>query len=195
MQIAGMLLGCILLGAGPTSGHPVRSAEIVTEAMLLPVGSTIAGQPLTLVAALGSTGDRGQQLRVVRAYWRLAQAIAEYRFCADHARTLGQIRTGSRGDAMVRLAEATAAAQLREAELNAMRFQYELAEFARLPTGSPLPLPGDRRSGRRGPGRRRRLGGRHRESPIRQGGRGRRRRVQPGTVAPATGVHARRVRL
>jgi len=144
MQIAGMLLGCILLGAGPTSGHPVRSAEIVTEAMLLPVGSTIAGQPLTLVAALGSTGDRGQQLRVVRAYWRLAQAIAEYRFCADHARTLGQIRTGSRGDAMVRLAEATAAAQLREAELNAMRFQYELAEFARLPSGSPLPLPGDR---------------------------------------------------
>ena len=144
MQIAGMLLGCLLLGAGPTSGHPVRSAEIVTEAMLLPVGSTVAGQPLTLLAALGSIGDRGQQLRIVRAYWRLTQAIAEYHFCADHAKTLGQIRSTGRGDALVRLAEATATAQLREAELNVTRLQYELAEFMRLPAGSPLPLPSDR---------------------------------------------------
>ena len=57
MQVAGMLLGCLLLGAGPVAGgHPVRSPEIVAEAMLLPVGSAVAGQPLTLLAALGSTG-------------------------------------------------------------------------------------------------------------------------------------------
>jgi hypothetical protein len=144
MQIAGMLLGCVLLGGGPTTGHPVRPVEIVAEAMLLPVGSAVAGQPLTLLAALGPGGDRGQQLRVVRTYWRLTQAVAEYRFCTEHVKVLEQLRMASRSDAMVRLAEATAASQLREAELAVTRLQYELAEMARLPNGSPLPLPADR---------------------------------------------------
>ena len=76
MQITGMLLGCLLLGAG----HPVQPQEIVAEAMLLPVGSAVTGQPLTLLAALGSTSDRNQQLQIVRTYWRLTQAIADYRF-------------------------------------------------------------------------------------------------------------------
>jgi hypothetical protein len=140
MQIAGMLLGCLLL-AGP---HPAQPKEIVAESMLLPANSPITGQPLTLLAALGSTPDRSQQFQIVRAYWRLSQAIADYRFCFDHVKTLGQIKAAARGDASLRLAEAAAAAQLREAELTATRCQYELAEIARLPAGSPLPLPGDR---------------------------------------------------
>jgi hypothetical protein len=144
MQITGMLLGCLLLGAGPAAGHQVRSSEIVAEAMLLPVGSTIAGQPLTLLAALGTTGDRGQQLQTVRAYWRLAQAVAEYHYSLDYAKTLERIKTASRGDASFRSAEAAAAAQLREAELAATRCQYELAELMRLPANAPLPLPSDR---------------------------------------------------
>jgi hypothetical protein len=144
MHIAGMLLGCLLAAAGPTAGHQVRSSEIVSQAMLLPTGSTIAGQPLTLLTALSSTPDRGQQLQIVRTYWRLTQAVAEYHYCWDYAKTIEQIKTASRGNASIRSAEAAATAQLREAELAATRLQYELAELVRLPAGSPLPLPADR---------------------------------------------------
>ena len=139
MQIAGMLLGCLLLGSAPTSAHPPRSQEMVAEAMILPVGSAVTGQPLTLLSALSATTDRGQQLQIVRAYWRLAQAVAEYHFCWDHAKTLDRIKMAGRADASLRLAESTAAAQLREAELNATRKQFELSELLRSPPGSPLP--------------------------------------------------------
>jgi hypothetical protein len=144
MQIAGLLLGCLLLGAGPTTGHPVRSSEIVAEALRLPTGSTLAGQPLTLLAALRAASDRSQQLQIVRTYWRLTQAAAEYHFCFDYAKTLERMKMASRGDPAIRSAEASATAQLREAELAAIRLQYELAELVRQPAGSPLPLPSDR---------------------------------------------------
>ena len=99
---------------------------------------------MTLLSALSATTARGQQLQIVRAYWRLAQAVAEYHFCWDHAKTLDRIKMAGRADASLRLAESTAAAQLREAELNATRKQFELSELLRSPPGSPLPLPSDR---------------------------------------------------
>jgi hypothetical protein len=143
MHVAGMLLGCLLLGAGPNEKIG-RSAEIVVQAMQLPAGSPVVGQPMTLLAALGSTADRSQQLKVVRAYWRLVQSAAEYSFCRDYVKALARIKPGGPADASVKPATAAAAAQLREAELATVRAQYELAELIRLPAGSPLPLPNDR---------------------------------------------------
>lgn len=140
MHAAGMLLGCLLLAA-VSEGQSTRSADIVAEGMQLPAGSAVTGERLTMLAALSSTSDRAQQLKIVRAYWRLVEAAADYSFCRDHVKGIERLRTGNRGDAPLRLAAAVAAAQLRDAELSAVRAQYELAELVRLPTGLPPPLP------------------------------------------------------
>lgn len=143
MRIAGMLLVCSLMCSTP-EGRPMRPPEIVADAMSLPAGSAIGGQPLTLLAAVSSTGERGQQLKIVHTYWQLAQAVANYRFCLDHTKTLKQVGSVDKSDASLRLADSSAVAQLREAELRAVRTQHELAELVRMPAGSALPLPADR---------------------------------------------------
>jgi hypothetical protein len=182
MQVAGMILGCLLLGQVPDIAIPLQAVgkqpspatlqsdvkaesgrlaappsipgnsssrrslppEMVAVAMMLPSGSTLAGQPLTLLSALGSTPDRRQQLEITRAYWSLAQAVAEYHFCHDHAQQLGRTQTMGNEPAALRLARTSAAAMLRQAELEATRAQCELARLVRLPADAPLPLPADR---------------------------------------------------
>ncbi len=178
MQIAGMILGCLLVGQAPDAvllapaerekGAPavlepimrsgsggneapgkstrsrLRPPEMVADAMQLPKGSTLTGQPLTLLSVLELTPDRRQQLELTRAYWDLAQAAAEYHFCLDHAQDLERIKPTDNEPASLRLARASAAAMLRQAELEATGAQCELARLARLPAGSPLPLPADR---------------------------------------------------
>ncbi len=142
MHAAGMLLACLLL-APASGGNSTRSSEIVAEAMQLPAGSAVTGQRFTLLAALSSTSDRGQQLKIVRGYWRLVDAAADYTFCRDYLKGLERIKTGGLGNASLRLAASAATAQLRNAELTAVRAQYELAELTRLPAGSSPPLPAD----------------------------------------------------
>jgi hypothetical protein len=148
MHIAGMILGCLLLGqasdAPNATQNRVQPPEMVAKAMQLPTGITVSGQPVTLVNALSSTMDRRQQLEITRTYWRLAQAVAEYHYCLDHAHTLEQI-PASRGEtASLRLARASAAAMVRQTELEATSAQCDLASLMRLPAGSALPLPLDR---------------------------------------------------
>lgn len=178
MQIAGMVLGCLLLGQSPDAFlsppvsvdrgapaelEPIRAGsdaheqpkslatkpmptrlqapEMVADAMLLPSGSTITGQPWTLVSVLSSTPDRRQQLELTRTYWRLAQAVADYHFCFAHVQRLDRMGAS---DNAARLARASAAAALREAELEATRSQCELARLARMPANAAMPLPADR---------------------------------------------------
>ena len=143
MRLAVMLLGCLLFGS-TSDGHAAPATDIVAKAMTLPSGSAIAGSPVTLVAALGATADRGRQLQIVHAYWQLAQAVAEYRFCFDHTYALARIKTVANNDPSLRLAAASAAAQLHEAELAALDRQYKLAELLQSPVAAPLPLPADR---------------------------------------------------
>jgi hypothetical protein len=116
---------------------------MVANAMTLPAGSTLAGQPWTLFNVLSATADRRQQLELTRSYWRLVQAVSEYHYCADHATRLARLKSSS-GEAANRLAQTEAAAMLRQAELEATEAQYELARLLRLPGGAGLPLPADR---------------------------------------------------
>lgn len=122
----------------------LHSPEMVADAMMLPSGSTITGQPWTLVSVLSSTPDRRQQLELTRTYWHLVETVADYHFCFDHVQQLERIKAASDASASVRLARASAAARLRTAELEATRSQCELARLARLPAGAALPLPADR---------------------------------------------------
>jgi hypothetical protein len=175
MHIAGMILGCLLLGQAsdatfaPAAGQPIRQVEqataltplapngpttgarqgrrqppeMVAEAIVLPSGSKITGQPMPLLNIIKLSTDRRQQLEMVRGYWRLAQSVAEYRFCWEHVQTLQGFRAS--GDATaLRVAQASAMAQLYQAEVDATAAQYDLAKLTRLPAGSPLPVPSDR---------------------------------------------------
>ena len=178
MHVAGMLLGCLLLGQTPDApfqqpvgqalGSPVviepiivagdhgdpsaetfpegrlRPPEMVADAIALPDDSTLTGQPWTLFSALNSTRDRRQQAELTRMYWYLAQTVAEYHFCLDHARRLQRVETAEADSPSWRLARASAAAMVRQSELEATRAQYELARLLRVPADAPLPLPADR---------------------------------------------------
>jgi len=140
---------------------------MVADAIRLPAGSSLTGQPLHLVSVLASTADRHQQLEMTRAYWRLTQAVAEYHFCLDHSGRLERLKPPSHNvaqppsaveqwstqpgaavpqgaePASLRLARASAAAGLRRAELEATSAQYELARLMRFAPGASLPLPAD----------------------------------------------------
>jgi hypothetical protein len=128
----------------PASSKPLgrpSPPEMVADAMTLPAGSKLAGQPWTLLNVLSTTADRRQQLELTRAYWRLVQAVGEYHFCTDHATRLTRLTAS---EAATRLRQAEAGAMLRQAEIEATEAQYELARLLRLPGGAALPLPADR---------------------------------------------------
>ena len=153
MQIAGMILGCLLLSQAPDAAlslpgsraapHRSKPAEMVAEAIAIPPGGALTGQPLSLLSALGSTADRRQQLEVAHAYWRLAEAMAAYHFCWDHAQEIARVKPAAGEPAGLRLARASAAAMLNQSELEAIRVQCELARLVRMAANAPLPLPAD----------------------------------------------------
>jgi hypothetical protein len=125
------------------TGRP-KPADMVAQAVTLPTGSAVTGQPLSLASALSSTPDRRQQLDIAHSYWHLVECLAAYHFCLEHAGELAQVKPAGNEPASLRLARATATAMLSQSELNATRAQYELAKLVRLPAGAPLPLPTDR---------------------------------------------------
>ena len=171
MQVAGIIIGCVLFGQVPDAvlpplSEPARGApadlqsvapldtsttanavkrrrppELVDEAVHLPDGSAIAGRPLTLLDALGSTFDRRRQYEIVQAYWRLAEATAEYHYSLEYSRSL-ESAVGTQ-DAALLSSRAAAAALCRETELRATEAQFALAALAMMSEDSPLPLPAD----------------------------------------------------
>jgi hypothetical protein len=131
---------------GPTDRRR-RPPEMVAEAIRLPGGDAVAGKPVTLLAAVSSAFDRRQQLEIVLAYWRLAQAVAEYHYCLDHTKAFETSRSYGRRlaeDASVLAEQAAAEAQVHETQLGAVRAQYDLAALLRSAASEPLPLPADR---------------------------------------------------
>ena len=88
--------------------------------------------------------DRRQQLELTHAYWRLAQAVAGYRFCFEENEQLGRLPSGGDEATELRVARASAAAALQEAEAGAVAAQHELAGLMALAADMPPPLPADR---------------------------------------------------
>ncbi|MCE5266415.1 MAG: hypothetical protein LLG00_00820 [Planctomycetaceae bacterium] len=127
--------------AGRRSGG---ATDMVTDAVRLPSGATVTGQPITLLAALSPTADRRRQLDIVRAYWRLFEAVGEYRYAFDFAKSVESIRARGNEESPLRAARAAAAAELRQSELDATSAQHELAALLGSPVESPLPLCADR---------------------------------------------------
>ena len=118
-------------------------AQMVAELLRLPAGATITGRPLTLLEVLSSSSDRRQQLQATHDYWRLAAALAEYRFAWEEKALLDRIEAKPADAALLRTARISAEAGLRTAELAAVAAQHRLAEAAMLPVGTSPPLPAD----------------------------------------------------
>ncbi len=116
----------------------------VDEALTLPPESRLSGRMVGLGASLASVASRQQQLEVLHAYWRLADAVGRYHFALKHDALLKQLPAPVEDRTAWRAALAASAAQLQEAEVLAVAAQHELAALVRLPSDSPLPLPADR---------------------------------------------------
>ena len=125
----------------PVAGGRRNPPELAAEAIRLPEGAGLSGQPLSLLDAIGAAADRRRQTEIVHAYWGLAEALGEYRYAIEYARSLETAEGGQ--DAGLRSFRAAAAALCLEAELRAAEAQFELASAALMPTDAQLPLPTD----------------------------------------------------
>ena len=152
MDLTVVTLSCLLFAqpAAETPLVPVQAierraspADVVAQALTPPQEAALTGQPLTLLAALSSAQGTRRQLEVTHAYWRLTRAVAEYRFALEEYLQVQRVRASAQDQATLETAVASAAAALRMAELSAVSAQHDLAEAARLPATTPLPLPAD----------------------------------------------------
>jgi hypothetical protein len=130
--------------SGIAKGRRATAPDMVAEALRLPPGATLFGRSVPLADALASTQGRLRHQDVIRAYWRLAAAIGQYRLCLDECDHLRPVASSRPEDATVlRAARVSAAVAQRNAELDAIRAQRDLSEAAGLSTGLSLPLPAD----------------------------------------------------
>ena len=127
----------------PAATVRATTSQLVADALTVPPGSTISGQPVSLVSVVATAPDRQRQIEAVHAYWRLAEAIGEYHCNHERQQRLARLRAGNDEAAELRTARAIAAAQVREAELQVTTAQHDLAEVLLLAPGTPLPLPAD----------------------------------------------------
>jgi hypothetical protein len=96
------------------------------------------------LAALSTSGDRRQQWEIVRAYWKLVEALANYRYALDYQQQLEQWARAADASPLLRAMGGSAAAAAQEAKLSAVIAQQELAALTRAMANNSLPLPADR---------------------------------------------------
>jgi hypothetical protein len=129
--------------AEASSAPQIKPTDLVAETLRMPEDSKITGRALPLLHFLSAVQDRGQQAAVTHAYWRLTNALANYRIAHDEAAELLNLQAGREDAVILGTAQASAMASLQGAEVAAVAAQYDLAESARLVPGAPLPLPAD----------------------------------------------------
>ena len=121
------------------------AGDLMSQGLAAPKESALAGRPTTLLELIGRFGtDRSRQLSVVRGYWKLSAAQADYNWAADELARLDQV-TAAKGleAAVLSAAQAGAQARLHEAQIGVVAAQQELADLLGLPSNAQLPLAGD----------------------------------------------------
>jgi len=119
--------------------------ELITQGLVPPKGVSLPGRPLTLLEAVSRSGDRQQQLRTARIYWRLATAQIDYYWAIDELQMFEplQPRKKPHEAQAIKAAQASAAAHVHEAELAVRTAQSDLAELIRPASFETLPLVHD----------------------------------------------------
>jgi hypothetical protein len=100
--------------------------ELLDSILTLPAGIKPSGRWITLVEALSSIPDRGRQLEVIQAYWRLSASVAELRFAWDDLWQLEQL--GQIVDAHIRAGGAPHLSQDFKNRLAAAQARYQQAQ-------------------------------------------------------------------
>jgi hypothetical protein len=118
---------------------------VLREALAAPAELAIKGRPVALKTLLGQPAAGRGQLDGVKAYWRLAHAVAVYNYAVDEQRFLAAVPAAERRDDQLWLAAARASAKAERAQsrLAAVRAQQALAEITPPARGGELPLPAD----------------------------------------------------
>jgi hypothetical protein len=173
MAVATSLVCCLLLTQPPPGTRPAPPVQEEAAGPLVPVPThlprqtpeqmmadglkpldeqPLPGRPVSLLDALSRTVGRARQLDMIRNYWRVAIATAEYHFRRDEfaqiqamaarAAAEGSQATAEQTNRLL-LEQASASARLRQAELRVVAAQTELAERFGLPPSEPLPLAAD----------------------------------------------------
>jgi len=127
----------------PRSIDSPTPPQLVAAALRPRAAAALAGEPITLRAALSSISDRSRQAQVVHAYWRLARAVALAYLAADHEVRLTRLEVPGQTPAALTAARAAAAAASEEARAEAVSVQHELAALVSGAPDAPLPLPAD----------------------------------------------------
>jgi hypothetical protein len=130
--------------AAETAHGKPRPPDILAQALARPAEAALAGKPITLLTAISRSTDRQQQLRIARAYWRLATAQADYHWALDQREKLKHHTQTHTSAPETLSARASARADVRDTELMAAQAQQELADLMGGPAEDGLPLAADR---------------------------------------------------
>jgi hypothetical protein len=121
------------------------AADLMAQALTAPKQGALEGRATTLLELMGRVGgDRTRQAWVVRDYWKLAAAQADFNWAADEAARLDQI-TAAKGleSPILTAAQAAAQARLREAQVAAITAQQELADLLGIADKAQMPMAAD----------------------------------------------------
>jgi len=123
---------------------------LIEEAVKLPSDSTeSSGRPISLQQALAGTSNRDERIAVIKTYWQLAVAIADWNHAQDEVQRLtglpdplSELEAAQLSSAVV-----TASARLSETKLVLLSTQHELAanmksDSSSLPLTSDIPFVG-----------------------------------------------------
>lgn len=121
------------------------AADLTTQALTASKQSALAGRATTLLELMTRVGaDRSQQIWVVRDYWKLAAAQADFNWAADELARLDQINAAKGLESpILTAAQAAAQARWREAQVGAIAAQQELADLVAITDRNQLPLVAD----------------------------------------------------
>jgi hypothetical protein len=121
------------------------AADLMTQGLTAPKQGALTGRATTLLELMGRVGaDRTRQTWVVRDFWKLSAAQADYNWAADELARLDQINAAKGLESpILTAAQASAQARLREAQVGAIAAQQELADLLGIADKNQLPLAAD----------------------------------------------------
>lgn len=117
--------------------------SLYQQAITPPMTGAIAGTPISLQNALARRTDPARYAEFVRAYWRLSQSLAAYHEALQGAVELSRLPQPREPHQQSLLQAATTAAEVevRQARLQVLSAQWDLAE--RMTGEATAPLPED----------------------------------------------------
>jgi hypothetical protein len=123
------------------------AAGLIQSALAPPATGGLTGDPIGVTAVVTRLTGRSAQAESVRAYWKLAMALAGHHFALDEHQRMATLAEPPIGDAAaadrLEIEQAASRARLREEELSALAAQHELAVLLGQSADAALPLPAD----------------------------------------------------